>query len=1323
MNMGSATAPTGYGPSARLFFDGDEEKYELWEVKFFAHLRIQKLLDVMTEDPTTTGYADRNAMLFAELVQRLDDKSLSLIMRDAKDDGKKSIKILRDHYLGTSAPRILSLYTELTTLKKSDDETVTDYILRAEKSSAALTTAGEIISDTLLVAMALKGLPTKYSSFAVVVTQKDRSMTFPEFKSALKSFEETEKSRSTDGYKDKIMKIDSSKDIQCFFCKKFGHRKAQCYKMNSNNVSNKSNFNKDSNDKSANKARWCTNCNNASHDTFFCRKNKSKFKVVNDQSSPSDGSNCKSSNNSNHSFAMKVNLCNLHNIKDSNINDRLLVDCGATSHIITNKDAFVNFDNNFKPESHIIELGDGSRTNNIVMGKGDANVFISDQNGIEYNVLLKNTLYIPSFKQNILSVQAAVDQGISFTFDPNKTELVSPQGNTFDIIQYGKLYYVNNVNNYHSVKRSISEWHNILGHCNISDIKNLSNSVKGMALINGNDKFSCDVCIKGKMPQFRNRDPDEKACKILDLVHADLAGPIDPVALHGFKYAINFTDDYSGMMHVYLLKCKNDAVIALEKFIADIAPYGTIKCLRTDNGTEFSCEMFETVLLKNCVKHEYSAPYSPHQNGTAERAWRSIFEMTRCLLLEAELPKTLWAYAVKASVYIRNRCYNNRIKMTPFEAFTSKKPNLGNMQVFGAKCFAYIQDKKKLDDRSEQGIFVGYDTCSPAYLVYFPIKNAIRRVRCVKFPGQTTETDLNWEEDFDLYEFSPKQGENKTNEIEDNNHPRDVENLDENRTKRYPERNRHKPKYLEDYVQCSIDYCYRVADIPKDYKEAVESNESEDWKLAMNEEIEALDKNNTYESTYLPNGKTTVGSKWVYSVKLGPNDEEKYKARLVAKGFNQIEGVDYYETFSPTARITTVRMLMQLAVQNDYIVNQMDVKSAYLNADLDTEIYLDQPDGYIEYDRDGNKLVWKLNKSLYGLKQSGRNWNNLFHSFLDSEQFKQSYADPCCYVKNDSNSILIIIIWVDDIILASNSNALINEFKQSICSRFNMKDLGKLSWFLGIEFAIDNECIKMSQTKCINKMLKRFNMLDSNPKTIPCDPSISNLKSTDSNELTDNKFYREIVGSLIYIMSCTRPDICFAVTKLSQFMHNPTTAHLNAAKNVLKYLKGTATFSLNFTKTNSFELKGFTDSDWGGSDDRRSISGYCFQLNDNGPLICWKSKKQKTVALSSCEAEYIAITAGVQEAKFLKQLLKDMSIECKAPVNIFVDNQGAIALAKNPIHHQRSKHIDIKYHFIRGEIENKNIILNYIPTEENIADIFTKPISKFKLNKFLNIAN
>ena len=273
-------------------------------------------------------------------------------------------------------------------------------------------------------------------------------------------------------------------------------------------------------------------------------------------------------------------------------------------------------------------------------------------------------------------------------------------------------------------------------------------------------------------------------------------------------------------------------------------------------------------------------------------------------------------------------------------------------------------------------------------------------------------------------------------------------------------------------------------------------------------------------------------------------------------------------------------MLMQLAVQDKLVVHQMDVKTAYLNAPIDCEIYIEQPEGFEQQDKNGVKLVCKLQKSLYGLKQSGRNWNNMLHQYLLDEEFEQSLVDPCVYTRIKDESKVTIIVWVDDIIVAANNTQSLVEMKSSLSQRFKMKDLGSLSWYLGIQFKCGDDCIEMNQSKYMENILNRFGMTDCKPKPTPCEIDANKIRYADSTELSDSRLYREIVGSLIYVMTCTRPDLCYIVSMLSQHMAKPTLAHLGMAKHVLRYIQGTMHYGLKFQKSDALELNGFCDSDW-----------------------------------------------------------------------------------------------------------------------------------------------
>ena len=1309
-----------------LVFNGEETNFEIWETKFLSYLRLQKLLDYVVDEagnfltgPAQTAVAGgnegatqaapddsvKNKEVFATLVQFLDDKSINLIIRDAKNNGREALKILREHYIGSTKPRIIAMYYELTSLNLSQNESVTEYLIRAENYVARLKEAGESVSESLLIAMLVKGLPETYKSFSTLVMQQDvDKMGLPKFKSALKNFDENEKARSNyHNNGDNVMKSsfgrksdkkdkkhsvsDSASGITCYICREPGHRAFEC--------KNKP-------------KRWCTICRKGNHDTAICKFNKSATKQVNDQHQGESDEN---------QFIFKISEGS-----NNSQNDMLMVDCGATAHIITDKEKFIYFDENFDGSKHTIELADSSRKNDIVCGKGKAQIYLTSTTGKRCSIMLEDALYIPSYSQNILSVSKMTKKGVNVYFGPNYAELVTPNGVKFNIEQRGRLYFVKTVMSEGPRTRTLKEWHETLGHLNLKDCLRLESVVEGMK-ITEKTEFKCGTCAEGKMVEYRNHAAVTKVKAPLDLVHSDLAGPISPASIDGSKYAMIFTDDYSGVTFLYFLRNKDDATSATARFLADIAPYGNIKRLRTDQGGEYTSKDFRDLMVKNQIKHEMSAPYSSHQNGTAERSWRTLFETARCLLLQAGLPKNLWTYALRTASYTRNRCFSRRANCTPYELFTGKKPNLKGMHKFGTSCYAYKQDKKKLDPRAELGSFVGYDHCSPAYLVYFSSNHSVRKVRCVEFMDT-----LDDEEDVNL-PIIAQRSEKTEESAETSSHgePKEEPMTTPSATKkekmhRYPERTKKPVSYVEAtssddevVVANCVDYFYKVSGVPTSYKEAVNSDENEKWHTAMEEEMDSLRENETYD--LVPRPKTPViGGRWVYCKK----NDDTYKARYVAKGFSQIPNVDYHETFSPTARMVSIRALMNIAMEEDLVVHSMDVKSAYLNADLDCELFMEQPEGFVVKNDPNDDMVLRLKKSLYGLKQSGRLWNHLLHSFLLEKGFVRSEAENCVYVKLQNGIKIIIIVWVDDLIIAGSNLDAVEEVKTILTQRFKMKNFGPLKEFLGIEFEFLDDGVKLHQEKYIKKILTRFQMMDCNPKSLPCDQSLIKINENDSEIFEDNRLYRSMVGSLVYLASCTRPDISYVITKLSEKLEKPTRAHFNACKFVLKYLRGTMSKGLFYKRESGegIQIIGYSDSDWGSSPDRKSYSGYCFQLSKDNSFISWKAKKQPTIALSTCEAEYIAANFALKEGLFLRQLLSDFKYP-KMQIHLYIDNKGAIDLSKNPVHHERSKHIDIRYHFIRQKVEDETLELFKVASKDNYADLYTKPATRCNIQNFL----
>ncbi|KAG2759912.1 Retrovirus-related Pol polyprotein from transposon TNT 1-94 [Phytophthora cactorum] len=394
----------------------------------------------------------------------------------------------------------------------------------------------------------------------------------------------------------------------------------------------------------------------------------------------------------------------------------------------------------------------------------------------------------------------------------------------------------------------------------------------------------------------------------------------------------------------------------------------------------------------------------------------------------------------------------------------------------------------------------------------------------------------------------------------------------------------------------------------------------------------------------------------------------------------------------------------------------MDVKTTFLNGLLDKDIYMVQPDGY--KDEEHPDYVCQLQRSLYGLKQSPRMWNQTIDNFMLELGFKKCEANHCIYVKRDDQDMIFVALYVDDLVLASNNDKLLKSTKKALSERFDMTDLGHLKYFLGME--IDQDVVtgkvSMRQTKFAKDILEKFGMEHSNPVKTPQDPG---LKLTNTmceggckHEETMAKVpYRNAVGCLMYLMVGTRPDLAAAVGVLSQFAADPCPAHWQAHKRVFRYIKGTRTHGIEIQAASEDGLQGYSDADWAGDvETRRSTSGYAFMMNSG--CISWRSKKQWTVALSSTEAEYMALTEAAQGTIWLKAFLCELGeMKSDDPVKIYEDNQGSIALAKNPEFHKRTKHIDIRYHFVRERVEDGQVVLQYCSTKDMKADLMTKPIT------------
>ena len=519
----------------------------------------------------------------------------------------------------------------------------------------------------------------------------------------------------------------------------------------------------------------------------------------------------------------------------------------------------------------------------------------------------------------------------------------------------------------------------------------------------------------------------------------------------------------------------------------------------------------------------------------------------------------------------------------------------------------------------------------------------------------------------------------------------------------------------EDLFEAAIS---EVQDDPKTLNQARSRPDWPKWQEAMDREITTLDKAKTWTNVQRPAGKNIVGSKWVFRIKRKADGAiEKYKARLVARGFTQKFGIDYFDTFSPVARLASFRYILAIAARNDWDIDTFDFNGAYLNGELDPneEIYLQPPPGY---DIEG-EYVKRLHKSLYGLKQAGRKWYDTLSRALTDLGFQVNQSDPGIFSAHDAEHITILAIHVDDCMITSSSSSLIAEYKTKLNEQYSLTDLGPIHWLLGIKITRNRDArtISLSQTTYIDTILSRFHLSDAKPTATPIVPGASlskdNAPADDTEAAHMQKTpYREAIGSLMYAAIATRPDISFAVSALSQFLNNPGEVHWEFVKRIFRYLAGTKTHTLTYGNEHH-DLIGYTDADGASQEHRHAISGFAF-LIDRG-AISWASRKQELVTLSTAEAEYVAATHAAKECIWLRKLSIPLFGSHSTPTTLYCDNQAALHLATDDNYHARTKHIDIRFHFIRQTITDGEINIEYCPTQAMTADILTKALPKFKV--------
>ena len=797
-----------------------------------------------------------------------------------------------------------------------------------------------------------------------------------------------------------------------------------------------------------------------------------------------------------------------------------------------------------------------------------------------------------------------------------------------------------------------------------------------------------------------------------------------------------------------------------------------LRVLQSDNGGEYISAKMKLFLEKRGISHRLTAPGNPHQNGVAERMNRTLIELVRSMLHHKDLPKHFWAEALAVSVHVRNRVTTSGLssKSTPYEILFGRKPNLSYLRVFGSRCWYHLGKQKvdKLDRRACEAIMIGYARGARGYKLWdieeskVVVSRDVQFDECDDFDLTTGTSEVNVPADDIAHERTSEasaqcEKHDHSDAEADSAHsadlgddsegdrtpdPEDTEDTDRSDTdessddeqggedgaassdqgeRPYPRRVRRAPgRWWASVAKALISTS--CSDDPKTFAEAVSRPNGKSWMKSMQAELDSLKENECWDLVPRPKGMNVVRSKWVFKTKEEQSANGslgvRLKSRVVACGYSQIQGVDFSETYAPVVKLTSIRTILSVVAELDLDLHQMDVVTAFLNGVLIELIFMEQPPGFER--GDSAEVVCRLKKAIYGLKQSPRQWYaRIDEFFVHTLGMERNKADDCVYVRRQGGQILIIALYVDDLLIACSDLSILNNTKRELSNRFKMKDLGESRIILGMDITRDRikRTLSLNQSRYAQKVIERFGMSSARGQRTPMDPS---LDLTDPSPLTSEP-YRKAVGSLMYLMVGTRPDLAYCICTLAKYVQTPTQLKWDAVKRVIRYVIHTKHLGLVFRGTTGMKpATVYVDADWAGDvETRRSMSGFGALMT--GALVAWGARQQEVVALSSAESEYISLCNGIKETIWLRRLIRGLRVvpDADKPTTVLLDNKAADALAHSSAVNRRNKHIATRFHFNRQAVQDGVVTLKYCPTEEMLADMFTKPLGRVKLQKFV----
>ena len=1235
-----------------------------------------------------------------------------------------------------------------------------EWIADLERIRQRLKTLKSEITDEDLIIHILNNLPEEYENMveAMEIELEDRSnpLKLKTVRERLRSkFQRLKKRNDIEDDKALIVRHQQFKGT-CRNCGKYGHKAKDCRSREKNRGQQKNNNNNGNNrsqeDRGPRISGNCNYCGKEGHMERFC------FKKKRDEKSDNEKANVAKDDDKEEEFVM-VHSMDMHkDNKNHKINENTwLGDTGGTVHMRYSLEGMTDL----SPTNIGITIGSGKKLSGTQQGTWHGTVLHSD--GHTENITLKEVVYCPELSFNLFSLTKAMSNGGKLGSDG--TTITMTKGK--QTIRFDRR--IQTTNGYLSgveiaprtegeqvtvglgegKKINRNTLHKMLGH--LSEDK-MRATAKNMSWELTGKEMKCEDCALGKSRQKNLRkEIKPRSTSKGERLFIDIA-PMKHVSLGGSRYWLIAIDDCTNFVWSYPLKRKSETSKKIRELIKTLKNTHelTTKYIRCDNAGE------NETLEKDCkdeglgVTFEYTAPHTPQQNGRAEQMLATLFGSCHSMLNTAQFDESkrrlLWSECVSTATKLQNITMGET--KTPHEHLFGQLPDYArNLRIFGEVgiCKDNAKRKKaKLENKGKYAMFLGYadNHAGDVYRMLNLSTNKVITTRDVtwvhKMYGEHVglkrskyrETVLKLlanpeEEDGDESESTTETDGEDAKEPEEREPP----DLGGKEERQLPREVRNlttffNPRPGEEAAEIALEAALLGA-TDSGYGEPTSFREAWDhpdvptrnkWREAIRHEFNMMLKRGVWRyqrrNTIDPS-RRLVGHKWVFKIKRSGI----HRARLVALGYSQVPGVDFTANFAPVVSDITLRMVLMMKKRKGWCSKLIDVESAFLYGDLEEEIYMTLPQGLSEFlERDMSENCCRLQRGIYGLVQGARIFWKKFSSILtDKLGFERSKSNNCLFQRKNKVGEVLFCMYVDDAFCVGDKKAVESTFYE-LSQHFSIKDEGEMGEYVGCSIEENKDHVFLSQPGLIEKLEKKYGkkLQHLQEYKTPMGAGQVILRPMDKDELLDNKTqteYRSGVGMLLYLLKHSRPDLSNSVRELTKVMDGATKGHLKSLHRVVKYVLTTKNWRLKMNTSNNCEkdwkIKAYSDSDYGGDrDTRRSVSGYIIMVN--GCVVSWRSRGQKSVTLSSSEAEYVAASETVTEMLFIKNILEGMGETVILPMKLKVDNVGAIYMAKNQTPGQRTKHVDIRYNYVKELVEKKKLEVEFVRSENNLADVFTK---------------